>query len=151
MITKKALVVGASGGIGQNLVRFLSKQTDWEIVGLSRKAPQFESTAQFIAVDLLDRDDVMAKLRELADVTHIFYTAFYGGPTFSGPVAENVAQNLAIWPLGDFLFNCDWDVLLSSTKVQQAGFHSVVDSEEMFKTLFQNFRDRKIIPSAQTD
>ncbi|MBD1998264.1 hypothetical protein H6G00_16785 [Leptolyngbya sp. FACHB-541] len=72
------------------------------------------------------------------------------------PLWEKIAQkyglqayslkDLAIWPLGDFLFNCDWDVLLSATKVQQAGFHRVVDSEEMFKSLFQTFRDRKIIP-----
>lgn len=53
---------------------------------------------------------------------------------------------LATWPLGDFLFQCDWDVLLSSTKVQQAGFHNVVDSEEMFLSLFQTFRDRKLTP-----
>lgn len=349
MITKKALVVGASGGIGQNLIQYLLEQKDWEIAGLSRSQPRLENEAQFIAVDLLNRDDVVTKLEELTDITHIFYTAFYGGPTFSGPVAENLAmltnvveviepvapqlerivliqggkvygrqlgpfktpakesdprhmppnfyfdqedfltarsvgknwswtalraeafcseivgipnlplliavyaviskelglplrfpgtqaaynalvqvtdanllaeamtwaaisseaadeafnltngdafrwatlwpqfakffdmdyalpqaiplaefmadkqplwekiaqkyglqayslQDLAIWPLGDFLFNCDWDVLLSAIKVQQAGFHSVVDSEEMFKSLFQAFRDRKIIP-----
>ena len=55
-------------------------------------------------------------------------------------------QDLAVWQLGDFIFHCDWDVLLSSTKVQQAGFHRVVDSEAMFMSLFQTFRDRKIIP-----
>ncbi|MEO0770897.1 MAG: NAD-dependent dehydratase, partial [Cyanobacteria bacterium J06649_4] len=54
--------------------------------------------------------------------------------------------DLAAWPLGDFLFQCDWDVLLSSVKVQQAGFHTVVDSEEMFLSLFQRFRDLKITP-----
>lgn len=349
MTTPKALIVGASGGIGQKLVQYLSEQEAWKIVGLSRSQLPLESTAQFIAVDLLNRDDVIAKLEKLTDITHIFYTAFYGGPTFSGPVAENLAmltnvveaiepvapqlervvliqggkvygrqlgpfktpakesdprhmppnfyfdqedflaarsvgknwnwtalraeafcseivgipnlplliavyaiiskelglplrfpgtqaayntlvqvtdadllaeamtwaatspeaaneafnltngdafrwatlwpqfakffnmeyaspqaiplsefmadkqpfwekiaqkyglqayslEDLAVWPLGDFLFNCDWDVLLSSTKVQQAGFHRVVDSEEMFKSLFQTFRDRKIIP-----
>ena len=55
-------------------------------------------------------------------------------------------DKLAAWPLGDFIFQCDWDVLLSSTKVQQAGFHSVVDSEEMFLSLFQRFRDLDITP-----
>lgn len=346
---KKALIAGASGGIGQNLVQYLSASTDWEIVGLSRREPSFESNAQFISVDLLNQNDVKVKLSGLTDVTHIFYTAFYGGPTFSGPVAENLAmltnvveaidpiaphlervvliqggkvygrqlgpfktpakesdprhmppnfyfdqedyliaqsegkswhwstlraeafcseivgipslplliavyaaiskelglplrfpgtqaaynalcqvtdagllaegmvwaatanaaeneafnltnsdafrwanlwpefakffsmeyappqaiplaevmadksslwtqisekyglqdyalEKLAAWPLGDFLFQCDWDVLLSSTKVQRAGFHQVVDSEEMFLNLFQRFRDLKITP-----
>lgn len=349
MITKKALVVGASGGIGQNLIQYLSGLDDWDIVGLARKEPKVVSRAQFIAVDLLDRDRVQAQLKDLTDITHVFYTAFYGGPTFSGPVAENLAMlknvvdalepiapqlarivliqggkvygrqlgpfktpakesdprhmppnfyfdqedfltvrsadqhwswtalraeafcsdmlgipslplliatyaaisqelglplrfpgtpaayealvqvtdagllaeamtwaatspaaaneafnltngdafrwahvwpqfakffdmdyappqaiplatvmadkadlwekivakyglqayglpDLATWPLGDFLFQCDWDVLLSTTKVQQAGFHSVVDSEAMFLSLFQTFRDRKIMP-----
>ncbi|NER81943.1 MAG: SDR family oxidoreductase [Leptolyngbya sp. SIO1D8] len=349
MTHKKALVVGASGGIGQNLIQFLSGLEDWEIVGLSRKIPAIESKAQFISVDLLNREDVQAKLKKLTDITHIFYTAFYGGPTFSGPVSENLAmltnvvdaideiapdlerivfmqggkvygrqlgpfktpakesdprhmppnfyfdqedflitrsagqrwswtalraeafcsdivgipslplliavyaaickelklplrfpgtpaayealcqvtdadllakgmtwaatssaasnkafnftngdafrwanlwpqfakffnmeyappqaiplaeimadkdelwrkivekyglqsypvKALAVWPLGDFLFHCDWDVLLSSTKIQQAGFHEVVDSEAMFLSLFQTFRDRKFIP-----
>lgn len=87
-----ALVVGASGGIGQNLIQYLSELEDWEMVGLSRRKPDFRSKAQFISVDLLNQDDVQAKLRELTDITHIFYTAFYGGPTFSGPVAENLAM-----------------------------------------------------------
>ncbi|MBE9108525.1 SDR family oxidoreductase [Nodosilinea sp. LEGE 07298] len=349
MSQKKALVVGASGGIGQNLIQYLSELGEWEIVGLSRRKPSFKSNAHFISVDLLNQDDAQAKLGELTDITHIFYTAFYGGPTFSGPVAENLAmltnvietvepiapllervvliqggkvygrqlgpfktpakesdprhmppnfyfdqedfltarsadknwswtalraeafcseivgipslplliavyatiskelglplrfpgmqaaydtlvqvtdagllaeamtwaatspgaadeafnltngdafrwsnlwpqfakffdmeyappqdislvevmadkeplwkriverygleahslQELAIWPLGDFLFHCNWDVLLSATKVQQAGFHQVVDSETMFMPLFQRFRDRHIIP-----
>ena len=58
MITKKALVVGASGGIGQNLIQYLSGLDDWDIVGLARKEPKVVSRAQFVAVDLLDRDRV---------------------------------------------------------------------------------------------
>ncbi|MBD1996631.1 NAD-dependent epimerase/dehydratase family protein [Leptolyngbya sp. FACHB-541] len=92
MTTQKALIVGASGGIGQNLVQYLSEQEAWKIVGLSRSQPPLKSTAQFIAVDLLKRDDVVTKLEKLTDITHIFYTAFYGGPTFSVPVAENLAM-----------------------------------------------------------
>lgn len=90
MTKQKALIVGASGGIGQNLVQHLSSLEGYDIVGLSRRTPDFESKAQFISVDLLNIDDVQTKLSELTDITHIFYTAFYGGPTFSGPVAENL-------------------------------------------------------------
>ena len=69
MTNKKALVVGASGGIGQNIIQYLSGLQDWNIVGLSRREPQFESKAQFISVDLLDRSDVDAKLANLTDIT----------------------------------------------------------------------------------
>ena len=69
---KKALIVGASGGIGQNLAQYLSRLEDWDIMGLSRRTPSFESKAQFISVDLLNIDDVQAKLSGLSDITHIF-------------------------------------------------------------------------------
>jgi len=35
---EKALIAGASGGIGQNLVRYLSTLTDWEIVGFPEES-----------------------------------------------------------------------------------------------------------------
>jgi nucleoside-diphosphate-sugar epimerase len=349
MNKKQALIVGALGGVGRNLVEYLSSLDDWEIVGLARRKPDFDNRATFISVDLLDREDTLTKLKGLTNVTHIFYTAFYGGPTFTGPVAENLAmltnvvdaiepialhlqrivlmqggkvygrhlgafktpakesdprhmppnfyydqedflrarqpgkswtwtalrpeafcseiigipslplviaiyasiskelglplrfpgtpsayhalcqvtdanllakasvwsateanaaneafnitngdafrwenlwvkfaqffemayappqtisltefmadkeplwnqmvqkyhlhlhpyQDLAVWPLGDFLFQCDWDVLLDTTKIQLAGFHQVVDTEVMFLNLFETFRQNRVIP-----
>ena len=79
MMKKKALVVGASGGIGQNLIQHLSNLDGWDIVGLARKDLPFASRAQLIAVDLSDRDRVQAQLKALTDITHVFYTAFYEG------------------------------------------------------------------------
>lgn len=55
-------------------------------------------------------------------------------------------DKVAAWGFGDFIFNCDWDVLSSTTRIRQAGFTRTVDSEEMFLTLFDEFRDRKVIP-----
>lgn len=43
MAHKKALIVGPFGVIGRNLVHYLSKQQDWDIVGLSRRSPDFAS------------------------------------------------------------------------------------------------------------
>ena len=82
MTLKKALIVGASGGIGQNLVQSLSKLEDWEIVGLSRRKPTFESKAQFISVDLLNQEDVQAKLRELTDSLTSSTPLFMAAPRF---------------------------------------------------------------------
>jgi nucleoside-diphosphate-sugar epimerase len=89
---KKAVIVGALGVIGRNLMNRLAETGEWEIVGLSRRSPDFDAPAEFISVDLLDRADAEAKLAHLSDVTHIFYTAFQARPTW----AEHGAPNLAM-------------------------------------------------------
>ncbi|MEI4472181.1 SDR family oxidoreductase [Frigidibacter sp. MR17.24] len=55
-------------------------------------------------------------------------------------------DKIAAWGFGDFIFNCDWDVVSSTTRIRQAGFAPVVDSEAMFLRLFDEFKERKVIP-----
>ncbi|MFE8148665.1 hypothetical protein RBA63_00325 [Brenneria goodwinii] len=55
-------------------------------------------------------------------------------------------EQIASWEFGDFIFRCDWDVIASTTKIRQAGFHDVIDSTQMFIRLFEEFRARKVIP-----
>nr|WP_255682137.1 SDR family oxidoreductase [Luteimonas sp. BDR2-5] len=55
-------------------------------------------------------------------------------------------DQIAAWGFGDFIFRCDWDVVSSTTRIRQAGFHDVVDSTAMFLRLFEEFRARKVIP-----
>jgi nucleoside-diphosphate-sugar epimerase len=55
-------------------------------------------------------------------------------------------EQIAAWAFGDFIFRCDWDVISSTTKIRQAGFHDVVDSTQMFLRLFETFRLRRVIP-----
>jgi nucleoside-diphosphate-sugar epimerase len=50
------------------------------------------------------------------------------------------------WPFGDYVFNCNWDVMTNVTKSRQHGFHEVVDSEEMFVRLLSRFRAERIVP-----
>jgi nucleoside-diphosphate-sugar epimerase len=50
------------------------------------------------------------------------------------------------WPFGDYVFNCNYDVMSSVTKSRQHGFEAVVDSEEMFGRLLRRFRAEKIVP-----
>ncbi|AXG70528.1 hypothetical protein KORDIASMS9_02768 [Kordia sp. SMS9] len=345
----KAVIIGASGGMGRNIITYLSTLDNWDIVGLDIKEPMYESRQTFIQVNLLDVEETKQKLSHLTATTHIFCVGFIGDATFSGPIDKNVAllkntveaiepiaknlqrvflmeggkvygrqlgkfktpaketdarhmapnfyfnqedflierqrgkswswvalrpellcsnivgipnlplligvyatiskelglplrfsgseaayqalvqvcdakllakaavwvataentanhainftngdafrwqhlwkriakffdmeyeepqqinlatfmedkaplwdsivekyqlepnsyHDVAAWPLGDFMFNCDWDVLLSTTKIQQLGFHEVMDSEEMFLDLLQDFRNRNIIP-----
>ena len=92
MATRTAVVVGALGVIGRNLLLHLEADADWRIIGLSRRAPDFATRARFIAVDLLDREQTLAKLSDLREATHVFYCAFQARPTW----VEHNAPNLAM-------------------------------------------------------
>jgi nucleoside-diphosphate-sugar epimerase len=87
-----ALIAGALGVVGRALVEHLEDDPDWRVIGLSRRAPDFGTSATFLSVDLLDAADTKAKLGGLADVTHVFFTPYAPRATF----AEEVAPNLAM-------------------------------------------------------
>ena len=61
-------------------------------------------------------------------------------------LAPYAYETIAAWGFGDFIFNCGYDVISSTTKLRQAGFAEVVDSEAMFLRMFGEFRRRKVIP-----
>ncbi|MEV0087004.1 SDR family oxidoreductase [Saccharopolyspora sp. NPDC050642] len=90
--TKVALVVGANGVIGRNLVEHLATLPDWEVIGLSRRGGENTERVRYVAVDLLDPDDARAKLRELTGVTHVFYAAYQDRPTWAELVPPNMAM-----------------------------------------------------------
>tara|TARA_A100001037_G_C15125231_1_gene625839 strand:+ start:297 stop:1346 length:1050 start_codon:yes stop_codon:yes gene_type:complete len=92
MAKNTALIAGALGVTGRALVEHLEGQPDWDVVALSRRAPDFETTARFISVDLTDAADCRAKLGQLADITHIFYTAYSQQPTVPAEIPINVGM-----------------------------------------------------------
>jgi nucleoside-diphosphate-sugar epimerase len=55
-------------------------------------------------------------------------------------------DEIVAWPFGDYVFNCDWDVMSNVTKSRLHGFHAAVDSEEMFVRLLGRFRAERIVP-----
>lgn len=75
----KAVVAGALGVSGRAIVNHLIERGDWEVIGLSRRSPDFPTSARFRAIDLLDGANVERCLGEFHNVTHVFYTAFYVG------------------------------------------------------------------------
>src|SRR5882757_8760972 len=109
---KVALVVGAQGVIGRNLVDHLSTLHEWNVIGLSRRggggvspegqndgiSPDGQSGGEssgrlrYIAVDLLDEEDCRRKLGGLNEVTHIFYTAYQDRPSWAELVPPNLAM-----------------------------------------------------------
>lgn len=93
MDTKRvALVVGARGVIGGNLVEHLRNQDDWDVIGLSRRGGSDAPGLRHIAVDLLDADDTRDSLNSLHEVTHVFYAAYQDRPTWAELVEPNMTM-----------------------------------------------------------
>lgn len=89
---KVALVAGAHGVIGRNLVEHLPVLGDWDVIGLSRRGGKQANRVRQVAVDLLDRDDCRQKLSDLTRVTHIFYAAYQDQPSWAELVLPNLAM-----------------------------------------------------------
>jgi nucleoside-diphosphate-sugar epimerase len=88
---KTALVAGATGVVGRNLLRQLVPDPDWDVIAVSRRKPDIEGDFRHISVDLLNPKDVQSKLGGLSEVTHIFFAAYIEKPSWSEMVAPNMA------------------------------------------------------------
>ena len=84
-----ALVVGASGIIGNALVETLAAHPDWTVRALRRTAIQGVGT---IDVDLHDAAATAIALRDARDTTHVFYAALAPQPDLSHEETVNLAM-----------------------------------------------------------
>ena len=50
------------------------------------------------------------------------------------------------WRFGDFVFAWDYDMLADGSKARRFGFHEFVETESMFRNVFDEMRRRRIIP-----
>nr|WP_179038073.1 SDR family oxidoreductase [Paenibacillus sp. URB8-2] len=89
---KTALVIGANGVIGRNLIDYLITLSDWDIIGVSRRGGESSGRVRYIAADLLNPLDSREKLSGLTEVTHIFYAAYQDRPTWAELVPPNLAM-----------------------------------------------------------
>jgi nucleoside-diphosphate-sugar epimerase len=87
-----ALVTGATGVVGRNLMQHLCDIGGWQVIGVSRRKPDLEADFRHVPVDLLDRDDCTSRLSALTEVTHIFHCAYIERPARDEMVAPNVAM-----------------------------------------------------------
>jgi nucleoside-diphosphate-sugar epimerase len=92
MNQKTALVVGATGVVGRNLLRHLVSLGDWDVVAVSRRKPDIEGPYRHLAVDLLDSRQTKAELGRPLGITHVFYAAYVERPSPAEMVAPNVAM-----------------------------------------------------------
>lgn len=89
---KTALVVGARGVIGANLIDYLLQSGNWNVIGLSRRGGTNRPRLTHVAVDLLDVQQCVERLSGLTEVTHIFYAAYQDQPTWAALVPPNLAM-----------------------------------------------------------
>src|SRR6266705_2647818 len=89
---RTALVAGATGVVGRNLLRQLAVDPDWDVIAVSRRAPDADGQYRHVAADLLDPADAKEKLGGLEEVTHIFFSAYIEKATWAEMVGPNVAM-----------------------------------------------------------
>src|SRR5512145_2923065 len=94
------LVVGALGLVGRALIEELEGRREWDVIGVSRRVPDFPSRAEFVQVDLTDRRRCRALFEGAAfrDVTHVAYAALYEKPQLIAGWrdTEQIATNKAM-------------------------------------------------------
>lgn len=78
MQTRKYLVLGGLGLVGRAVIRALATSGD-QVIAVSRRTPDFATPAQFVSLDLMDRDACKRVFAEprFADVSHVVYAALY--------------------------------------------------------------------------
>ena len=91
MTPKVALVAGASGVVGRTLVGHLAAQSDWDVIAVSRQAPDIPGRWRHLSLDLLDAAACAAATAELARVTHVFHCAFVLDPDPEAHIRRNLA------------------------------------------------------------
>ena len=87
-----ALVTGATGVVGRNLLAHLLAAGGWQVIAVSRRKPDLGGDFKHLSLDLLDRTHCVAQLRSLVNVTHIFHAAYVERAAREAMVAPNLAM-----------------------------------------------------------
>lgn len=91
MYQKRALVVGATGVAGNNVVEQLLSEDEWEVIGISRRPLVGKSSVQHLAINVLDAEVTIAEIAKVKP-THVFFCAW----TLGANEDENCAKNGAM-------------------------------------------------------
>jgi nucleoside-diphosphate-sugar epimerase len=89
MHKKNAVILGGTGMVGSNMSRLLERQGDWAVTLVSRRPPDFATRARHVACDMSDAQECAARLGELGDVTHLFWTGHATGTRWVDKAAQD--------------------------------------------------------------
>ncbi len=92
MATQHALVTGAHGIVGLNLVQELATRDDWQVTASGRRDGLPVDGVDYVAADLTDAEGLAEALAGCGSVTHLFFGAF----RYNSDPYEEIAVNMAI-------------------------------------------------------
>ena len=92
MNARTALITGATGVVGRNLLAHLLKEGGWEIIAVSRRQPSVSGHYVHCPIDLLDPSDCARQAQRLAAVTHVFHAAYVERADSTTWVRDNTAM-----------------------------------------------------------
>lgn len=92
MVKRTALVPGALGVTGRAIIEHLDNNPNWNIIGLSRRPPNYNSKAKFLSVDLLNRSECNSIAEHLAETTHVFFCAYAPQNSVEAEIKPNVSM-----------------------------------------------------------
>ena len=72
----KLLMIGATGLLGRDVLKYFRDKPDWDCIGLSRRDPQL-SGVMHLKSDLMDKKSIDDHANILTSVTHVVYGALY--------------------------------------------------------------------------
>jgi nucleoside-diphosphate-sugar epimerase len=80
MPRKQVLIAGASGLVGYAAMRHFGRDSDCNLIAVSRRAPDDTHGARFVPLDLTDAAACEQLAQSLPGVTHLVYAALYERP-----------------------------------------------------------------------
>jgi nucleoside-diphosphate-sugar epimerase len=80
MTERTVLVAGASGLIGHAALEQFVRSGGWDVIGISRSAPDDVPGVRVVALDLTDPAACRRELGRVGGVTHLVYAALQEGP-----------------------------------------------------------------------
>jgi hypothetical protein len=81
-----------------------------------------------LAIYMADKSDLWAEMTRKSNLQSIPY------------------EQVVAWRFGDFIFHSGFDNITSTIKSRRAGFHDCIDTEDMFSHLFDDLRQKRVIP-----
>src|SRR5688572_1899388 len=91
MAAHHALVTGAHGIVGLNLVQELATREEWKVTATGRRDTLPVDGVEYIAADLTDAGALRSALAGCEGVTHLFFGAFRYNPDSYEEIAVNMA------------------------------------------------------------
>jgi nucleoside-diphosphate-sugar epimerase len=87
---RSIIVAGAQGVTGNAVLNQYASLPDTVVYGLSRRPSKSDGKVQHVSVDLLNTDDLKAKLGPLSETTHLVFGAYLERPTAAEKTEVNV-------------------------------------------------------------